>query len=180
VFVGGDIKSTPQDVQDIFPNLSVPWPYVSPNLNPAWEVKQDMDNTVSSIVPWEIYNRTYFSILVETLGYGDTYLMAEKIGKCLHARRLFVHFGVPNWLQQLRSLGFETFGSVLDESYDDIKIDLWRWAAAFEQVKFISRQNLPALLLKVKPILDHNHYRLYALQQEKLDEMRRLVESHLK
>jgi hypothetical protein len=34
--------------------------------------------------------------------------------------------------------------------------------------------------LKVKPILDHNHYRLYALQQEKLDEMRRLVESHLK
>jgi hypothetical protein len=180
VFVGGDIKSTPQDVQDIFPNLSVPWPYVSPNLNPAWEVKQDMDNTVSSIVPWEIYNRTYFSILVETLGYGDTYLMAEKIGKCLHARRLFVHFGVPNWLQQLRSLGFETFGSVLDESYDDIKIDLWRWAAAFEQVKFISQQNLPALLLKVKPILDHNHYRLYALQQEKFNEMRRLVESHLK
>lgn len=180
VFVGGDIQSTPPEVQAQFPDLSVPWPYISPNLDAAWEVKENMDNSVSSIVPWEIYNRTYYSILVETLGYGDTYLMAEKIGKCLHARRLFVHFGVSGWLKQLREFGFETFGSVFDESYDTIKNDIQRWRAAFEQVIWLSQQDHSLLLQKVKPILDHNHNRLYEFRQEKFDEMRRLIESHLK
>lgn len=180
VFFGGDIQFTPEDIKAEFPGLSVPWPYVSPNLNPAWEVKENMDNSVSSIVPWEIYNRTYYSILVETLGYGDTYLMAEKIGKCLHARRLFVHFGVADWLKQLREFGFETFGSVIDETYDSIKPDIQRWRTAFEQVVWLSKQNHSKLLQKVKPILDHNHNRLYEFRQEKFDEMRRMIESHLK
>lgn len=180
VFTGGPITETPQYVQDEFPDLKVPWPYVSPNLNPEWEVKEKIDNTVSGIVPWEIYNRSYYSILVETLGYGDTYLMAEKIGKCLHARRLFVHFGVAGWLEKLRSFGFETFGSVIDESYDKDERSIFRWRAAFEQVKWLSKQDHAALLQKVKPILDHNHNRLYAFRQEKFDEMRRLIESYLK
>ena len=180
VFFGGDITETPPEVAEQFPGMTVPWPYVSPNLDPAWEVKENMDNSVSSIVPWEIYNRTYYSILVETLGYGDTYLMAEKIGKCLHARRLFVHFGAPNWLRQLREFGFKTFDSVLDESYDSIQNNVARWSAAFEQVKWLSQQDHPVLLQKVKPILDHNHNRLYEFRQEKFDEMRRLIESHLK
>lgn len=180
IFVGGNITSTPQRVLDEFPGQTVTWPYVSPNLDPLWEVKQTLDNSISSIVPWEIYNRTWYSILVETLGVGDCYLMAEKIGKCLHARRLFVHVGVVNWLKKLRSFGFETFGSVLDESYDDIAFDIPRYQAALEQIKWLSQQNHAALLQKVKPILDHNHNRLYTFRQEKFDEMRSMIEPHLK
>jgi hypothetical protein len=180
VFVGGDIQATPPEVQAEFPNLRVPWPYVSPNLDPAWEVRDRISNDVSSIVPWEIYNRTWYSILVETLGFGGTYLMAEKIGKCLLARRLFVHFGVQGWLQQLRSFGFETFGSVLDESYDHIKDNVSRWRAAFEQVQYLSQQDHPALLQKVRPLLDHNHHRLFEFRQQKRDQMRTLIDAYLK
>jgi hypothetical protein len=180
VFVGGDIQITPPEVQAEFPGMSVPWPYVSPNLDPAWEVRENISNDVSSIVPWEIYNRTWYSILVETLGFGGTYLMAEKIGKCLMARRLFVHFGVQGWLQQLRSFGFETFGSVLDESYDSIKNNVSRWHAAFEQVRYLSTQQHPSLLQKVKPLLDHNHHALFAFRERKREEMQALIYAYLK
>jgi hypothetical protein len=171
VFVGGDCRSTPPDVQAQFPNLAVPWPYVSPNLDPAWEVRATLDNSVSGLVPWEIYNRTWYSVLVETLGYGTTFLMEEKIGKCLFGRRLFVHFGTAHWLEKLRSFGFQTFGSVLDESYDSIEDDIKRWQAAFEQVKWLSQQNHTELLQKIKPILDHNHDNLYRFRKQKLKEM---------
>ena len=180
IFLGGHFNETPDRVKEEFPDQQLTWPYVSPNLDPAWEVKEQLDNSISGIAPWEIYNRCYYSILLETLCIGDCFLMAEKIGKCLYARRLFVHFGTAHWLKKLRSFGFQTFDSVLDESYDDIEDDVKRWQAAFEQVKWLSNQNHTELLQKVKPILDHNHARLYAFRQEKYDEMRTMILSHLK
>jgi hypothetical protein len=180
IFVGGNITETTDKVQQQFPDQKIVWPYVSPNLDPAWEVREHLDNSISSIEPWEIYNRTYYSILVETLGSGDCYLMAEKIGKCLHARRLFVHFGVAHWLKKLRSFGFKTFDSILDESYDSIERDIDRWQAAFEQVKWLSQQDHQKILLQARSILDHNHHRLYEFRQEKYSEMQRMIEPHLR
>ena len=180
IFQGGNCTTTPDYVQQHFPNLSVPWPYVSPNLDPAWEVAPTLDYSISGLVPWQIYNQTYYSILVETLGGGATFLAAEKVGKCLHARRLFVHFGTAHFLQHLRSLGFETFDSVLDESYDRMaKDDVRRWRMAFDQVKWLSQQNHSALLQKVKPILDHNHDRLQRLNLAKQQEMHVMIAHYL-
>ena len=180
IFVGGNNGELSWRVKKEFPEQKLAWPYVSANLDPAWEVKEQLDNSISGIAPWEIYNRSYYSIIVETLCTGDCFLMAEKIGKCLYARRLFVHFGVAHWLEKLRSFGFQTFDSVLDESYDRIEDDIKRWHAAFEQVKWLSLQNHTEILQKIKPILDHNHARLYAFRQEKFDKMRSMVVSHLK
>lgn len=177
---GTCVNETTPRVAQHFPDQTLTYPYVSPNLNHAWEVRDVIDPSVSSIEPWEIYNRTYFSIIVETLGSGNCYLMAEKIGKCLHARRLFVHFGAANWLKKLRSFGFRTFDSIIDESYDDIEDDVERWQAAFDQVKFLSEQNLVNVLLAAKPILDHNHHRLYQFRQERFDVMRSMIEPHLR
>lgn len=179
IFQGGDCVQTPPHVQTEFPDFKVPWPYVSPNLNPEWEVSDHVDHSISGLVPWEIYNRTYFSILTETLGYGNTFLAAEKVGKCLYARRLFVHFGACYFLHYLRSLGFETFDSVLDESYDLQQTDIERWRCAFEQVKWLSKQNPQQLLAKVKPILDHNHDRLHRLNASKTQEQHRAIDRYL-
>lgn len=177
IFQGDDIH---RRITVEFPDQTIKWPYVSPNLNPQWEVQEELNNSISSIVPWEIYNRCWYTILMETLGTGECYFMTEKTGKCLHARRLFVHFGVPGLLEKLRRFGFETFSSVLDESYDQRQVDIFRWRDAFEQVKYLSQQNHRALLEKVRPILDHNHHRLYQFRQEKYDEMRCIIEPYLK
>lgn len=180
IFLGGNPGQPSWRVRKEFPEHDLQWPYVSPNLDHAWEVQEKLDNSISGIVPWEIYNRCYYTILLETLSNGNCYLMAEKIGKCLMARRLFVHFGAAHWLEKLRSFGFQTFDSVLDESYDSIHDDIARWQAAFEQVKWLSCQDPKEILQKVKPILDHNHARLYQFREEKFDQMRNMIKPYLK
>lgn len=180
IFVGHWINDTPPEVAKLFPDQQLLYPYVSPNMDPAWEVKPQMDNSVSGLVPWEIYNRTWFSVVCETLSSGRTFLSAEKIAKCLQARRLFVVFGIQNFLQHYRDWGFETFGDVIDESYDSVENDIERWSKAFDQVQYLSQQDLPALLQKIKPRLDHNHNRLYQLEQEKRQEMHQLISNYLR
>lgn len=184
LFVGHWIKETPKRVAECFPDTELMYPYVSPNLNAAWEVKENMDNSVSGLVPWEIYNKTWFSIVCETLAQDCAsrriFLSAEKMGKCLHARRLFVVLAIRGFLQYYRDWGFETFGDIIDESYDDENDEILRWSKALEQVKWLCSQDLPALLQKLKPRLDHNHHRLYEFEQEKQKELQNFVMSYLK
>lgn len=180
LFVGHWIDQTPKRIADQFAGIELTYPYVSEHLDPAWEVKPHMDNSVSGLVPWEIYNRTWFSVVCETLGQGRVFLSAEKIAKCLQARRLFVVFAIPGFLQHYRDWGFETFGDVIDETYDSEPDDVVRWTRAFEQVKSLCDQNLPALLQKLQPRLDHNHHRLYALEQEKRQQLQEFVINHAK
>jgi len=180
LFVGHWIDQTPARVAQLFEDTKLQYPYVSANLDPAWEVKPEMDNSVSGLVPWEIYNRTWFSVVCETLGKDRVFLSAEKIAKCLQARRLFVVFAIQGFLQHYRDWGFETFGDVIDETYDNEPDDVQRWSRAFEQVQWLCKQNLPALLKKLQPRLEHNHHRLYEFQQEKNQQLQNFVQDHLK
>jgi hypothetical protein len=180
LFVGHWIDQTPERVSQLFGNNKLKYPYVSPNLDSAWEVKSQMDNSVSGLVPWEIYNRTWFSVVCETLGKDRVFLSAEKMAKCLQARRLFVVFAIQGFLQHYRDWGFETFGDVLDESYDHELDDIVRWSKAFAQAQWLCGQDLPALLEKLKPRLDHNHNRLYEFEQEKTQQLQNFIVDHLK
>lgn len=180
LFVGHWIEQTPARIANRFGGIELQYPYVSDHLDPAWEVKAQMDNSVSGLVPWEIYNRTWFSVVCETLSHGRVFLSAEKIAKCLQARRLFVVFAIQGFLQHYRDWGFETFGDVIDESYDSEPDDVARWHLAFEQVQSLCGQDLPALLQKLQPRLDHNHHRLYALEKQKRQELQAFVIDYLK
>ena len=180
LFVGHWIDQTPKRVADVFNNTTLLYPYVSSNLNPAWEVKENMDNSVSGLVPWEIYNHTWFSVVCETLGKDRVFLSAEKTAKCFQARRLFVVFAIQGFLQQYRDWGFETFDDVIDESYDSELDDIVRWSKAFEQVQWLCKQDLSALLKKLRPRLDHNHNRLYEFEKEKTQELQKFIASYLK
>jgi hypothetical protein len=93
---------------------------------------------------------------------------------------LFVVLAIQGFLQQYRDWGFETFGDVIDESYDAEADDIVRWTRAFEQVQYLCKQDLPLLLQKLKPKLDHNHNRLYEFEREKTQELQQFVVNHLK
>ena len=73
------------------------------------------------------------------------------------ARRLFVAFTGYQFLANLRRLGFQTFGAVIDESYDLIKNDRARYAAAFEQVKILCSRDQQEVYNTIKPVLEHNY-----------------------
>lgn len=112
--------------------------------------------SLSQIIPVEVYNQTAYSVVAET-NYDNYYaFFTEKTAKPIIARRLFVMFGGQGYLQRLRELGFQTFGSVIDETYDTIENNMERFNAACAQIKWLCDQDQAEILEKIKPIVDHN------------------------
>jgi len=117
----------------------------------------DMTTNASNIVPVDVYNDTCYSIVAETYFNSDFILLSEKTAKPLIAKRLFVMFAGPGYLAHLHRLGFQTFESVIDESYDLEPDNETRWARAFDQVKYLCNQPQEIILQKIQPILEHNY-----------------------
>jgi hypothetical protein len=112
---------------------------------------------LSQVIPVDVYNQTAYSIVAETDFDNTLSFFSEKTAKVLIARRLFVAFSGYKFLQNLRSFGFETFGSVIDESYDLMADGNERYTAAFEQVKRLCAMPQEQVLKKIRPVLEYNH-----------------------
>jgi hypothetical protein len=52
--------------------------------------------------------------------------------------------------------GFQTFGSIIDESYDQETDALVRWRRAWEQMVWLADQPQEQILEQVRPIVEHN------------------------
>jgi hypothetical protein len=176
---GGFTNHQSEEFAQIFDQQTLQYPYVSTNLNPDWEVGHNIDKSISPYVPWKIYSRTWYSIVAETIGTGNCFFLSEKTTKCLFAGRLFVMFSNANFLQGLRSLGFETFGSVIDESYDSNCLDFERFHMASQQVIYLTQQDPVKIHKKLQPIFEHNCNRLVQLQQQTSQQQRQLLLQHL-
>lgn len=112
--------------------------------------------SVSQILPITIYNQTAYSVVAETCWQNHFSFFTEKTAKPIIARRLFVMFAGQGYLQNLRALGFRTFDSVIDESYDLEPDDLVRWQQAWAQVEWLKNQPQAKILEQIRPIVEHN------------------------
>lgn len=177
-FPGSVVNHQNQEFANVFKGTPLTYPYVSPHLDPSWEVAANVNNQVSFIVPVGIYQRTYYSILTETLGTGGGFFMSEKSIKAFYAKRIFVLFGNRHHLKRLREQGFQTFDSVIDESYDECALDFERFELAMQQVVNLSRQDPVVVQNKLQAVLDHNHARLLELIPEARNQMRELVRAN--
>lgn len=65
----------------------------------------------------DLWNKFQIEIVSETDAMSD-YWFTEKTARCLATGKPFVLISGPNSLAELKNLGFLTFDSVLDESYD--------------------------------------------------------------
>ena len=122
-----------------------------------WVRYQGQQCHLSQIMPIDVYNETAYSIVAETDADNTLSFFSEKTAKPLIARRLFVAFSGYHFLHNLRELGFQTFSSVIDESYDDIFNSKQRYHAAFQQVRRLCEIDQRTVLEKIKPVLEHNH-----------------------
>lgn len=166
-FPGGIVDTNTENVHREFPNTTFNRPYVSPNLNPKWEVRKQISNTVSFITPYDIYRNTHYSIVCETLSTGKDFFFSEKIMKPMFAKRVFVLFGPQGYLQKLRNFGFQTFEELIDESYDDEPVDIERYKKAMMQVMRLGWLEQPARVYKqINYVLECNFNRLYSWQTE--------------
>lgn len=85
------------------------------------EGKQLGDDARAQTVPWKEHAQVGFCLINETeMTSGHVVRFTEKALKALATGNLFLIAGNPGTLSLLRSMGFRTFGSVVDESYDQI------------------------------------------------------------
>ena len=112
--------------------------------------------SVSNILPVDIYNDSYYSIVADTMCPSEFNFYTEKIAKPMIAGRLFVAFAGHRYLENLRSIGFRTFDGIIDESYDAISDSQHRWSAAWSQVEFLLSQDPMIIMEKIQPIVNHN------------------------
>lgn len=138
-------------------------PYVSPHLEQAWEVPGPFNNSISSRIPHTIYSLTKWSIVTETLGTGGCFFLSEKLAKVIAMNRIFVHVGARNYLSQLHELGFQTFGHIIDESYDSIEDDIERWSAAMEQARWLQDRDHGKYQLLCRSQLENNYQTLVTM-----------------
>lgn len=113
--------------------------------------------SISQIIPINIYNQTAYSVIAETCFHDNFAFFTEKTSKPIIARRLFVMFAGRGYLANLRRLGFQTFDTVIDESYDLESDALVRWRRAWEQMCWLAEQPQSEILAKIRPIVEHNY-----------------------
>lgn len=113
--------------------------------------------SLSQIIPVNVYNQTAYSVVAETCFHDNFAFFTEKTSKPIIAKRLFVMFAGRNYLANLRRLGFQTFDSIIDESYDQEPDALIRWRRAWDQMKWLADQPQQEILEKIRPIVEHNY-----------------------
>ena len=126
----------------------------------TWD--QDVDQFAGSrvsryaLLPLNIYNQTYYSIVAETTTENKYSQYTEKVAKPIIAGRPFVAFAGQHYLSNLRQLGFKTFASVVDESYDSIADLRERMQAAWHQVEWLCEQDPEHVYRELHDVLQHN------------------------
>ena len=136
-------------------------------------------------IPYLLYLNSYFSIITEShFRETDKFIISEKISKALVGMHPFFLYAQPYTLNYLHERGFETFGDVIDESYDEEIDDEKRFEMVTQEViKFFKNNTLEDLhnlyYGKLYPKLLHNHKRHQAVVEEELQIISDIIEDKI-
>ena len=108
------------------------------------------------VPPVSIYQQCAYSVVTETNAQHNYVFFTEKIARAMASNRLFVVLSSVGYLHWLKQSGFQTFSSVINESYDLEVDDVSRWRMAFEQMQYLAQQDQQEVLAHIQPILAHN------------------------
>ena len=110
----------------------------------------------SDLIDPAIYNMTHYTAMIETTIHNDFAMFSEKEAKPIIAKRPFIIFGACGQLKAFRSLGFRTFESVIDESYDTIEDKYERWHKALDSMLQLTEMNHIKVYNELAQVLIHN------------------------
>jgi len=135
-----------------------------------------------------LYLDSYFNFVIETFivpssATNQQYEMdiSEKIFKPISRMQPFVVYGQAGTLEFLKSMGYKTFSSWLDESYDNIQDKDQRYENIFNLFKKINampKTELNDMLSEMLPTLEHNQtvYETYVSNKTYLNEFMTILE----
>lgn len=136
------------------------------------------EKSTSSCPGEEFYNmhkNTYFDLVAETIYYNDFYqyskfdwhdtvFFSEKLFRSIKFKRPFLLIGNRNSLSELKKLGFKTFPTMFDESYDTLN-NSTRLYHVLEQLKNFTVNKAHDLFYsdEVQDAIEHNYEHAKAL-----------------
>jgi hypothetical protein len=127
-------------------------------------------NQFAWVPPINVVEESLIHVVTETFfNHPWDSIFTEKIFKPIYFHMPFVLFSSPGALKYLKNLGFKTFSSFIDESYDFEFDNETRFNMIVSECKRLSCIPLNVLINQVKnikPILVHNHNRLKELHTE--------------
>jgi hypothetical protein len=106
----------------------------------------------------------FWHIVTETVFYYDKLHLTEKIFKPIVSKQPFMLLAAPGNLAYLKSYGFKTFDSVIDESYDLIQDNDLRIEAVVRQLHWycnLTPDEKTDIIQQLEPIIDYNFHHFY-------------------
>lgn len=121
----------------------------------------------SGIISWDLYNLASFEIVPENL-CNDISWLTEKTLKPIVAKIPFLVLSNREYYKYLRTIGFKTFDSLIDESFADEEELTVRTKKLVETVNYIIENNALKFYEASKEICEHNfEQHLHLIHKEK-------------
>lgn len=120
----------------------------------------------SELLGW--YDMIFVDVVCETYFSGQTFSPTEKTFRTFMAKTPFIAMGPAGHLTNLKKLGFKTFSSLWDESYDHLE-GVQRIDAIEQLLEHIGSKDVETLKKmreSVSDVLEHNHKTYYELTAE--------------
>lgn len=115
----------------------------------------------------EPYRDTYFSLVTETVfGENNHSFRTEKIVKPLAMGHPWIVAANTGYYRDLRNLGFQTFGHVIDESFDLIDSPMDRAERIISIVNDLCQQDLASFLDSCYNVCKYNQQHLQELREQ--------------
>lgn len=137
-------------------------------------VELDPENTVDIIAkqwdtPRYMSVTSFMHVVIETLfdeidNGAPSLFLTEKTYKPIYLKQPFIMVARPHTLKHLRMLGYKTFDSIIDESYDNIEDSVLRMNAICKEIAKINAMSLDQLEIlreQVKDIVEFNHNHMF-------------------
>jgi hypothetical protein len=109
-------------------------------------------------------NDAFWHVVTETVFYYNKLHLTEKIFKPIVSKQPFMLLAAPGNLAYLKSYGFKTFDSVIDESYDLIQDNDLRTQAVVNQLHWyctLTPGEKTNIIQQLEPIIDYNFHHFY-------------------
>jgi len=119
------------------------------------------------------YNNTSFSVAVETRTAVPTFV-TEKTYKATAFYHPFIIWGSPHSLECIHKQGFQSFGHIIDQSYDTITDNVKRLDCVVKETKRLAQDHRRIFSDPyTMEILEHNHNHFFSesIQQRYVDEV---------
>jgi hypothetical protein len=124
--------------------------------------RSELPGSASADIPRDV--DAFWHIVTETVFYYDKLHLTEKIFKPIVSKQPFMLLAAPGNLAYLKSYGFKTFDSVIDETYDTITNSDLRIEAVVNQLQWycnVTPDEKTDIIKQLEPIIEHNFHHFY-------------------